>query len=848
MRCRFLTKITIYYCIAAGVATVACKSRTTESAQAKQNHENISFGGSGILGSAALFSDWYKRDTMGENSGSISSGGIGIAGIVPDMVINGEFKVDDGTSGTGGGGGRSGSGRPEDNGVPVPTDPFSKVCLGSGGEAFEKIQPLFCVNVPQPNKTDIVDKQAAIRLGKALFWDIQVGGDGQTACASCHFSGGADNRTTNTVHPGPNGVFEAPGITAAGQVFSPFKNIVSDDRAGSQGVVGAIFSGVNPDPNVAADNCTPNQDSPFFAHRRVTGRNTPSVIAAVFNQFNFWDGRANPVFNGYDPFGKEGNAGISQALSFNSSLASQAVGPANNGTEMSCEGRPFNGGNSLASKMLVRRPLRFQDVSKADSVLGVMSAFPDRGLNCYGNACTYETMIRDAFGASWVSLAQDHFSRLWGQALQAYMATLVPDQSRFDQYLSGKKSLFTPLMEQGLNVYLGQGECVDCHAGTETTDASVHYATLARHEDQGNDEGFHNLGVTLTEEDLGRASLGPKGVSWAQSNSKFNRGAFKTPSLRNLKLTAPYFHNGGKATLEDVVAFYAHRGGDFANPELTEELQSIEIEDSKDQAALVEFLREGLLDCRVEKYRAPFDHPSLVVPNGSTLPATGMQGVGSCRLNPAVPPTTVNCIKNPGICDSASALHTTSIYKDLTGRVPTSAEAYSHTRGGSTTIAAGSIRTLLGAPYNTTYELKILVEKLLARPLNQSLLANLHPNYTVMVQRIAALPEFKARAGGTVAGVVNLLFKQLAGRPPTPAELQAGIASYNQRFAVGPGAYVVNATKRARITDMYFRYFRRAPTAAEMVAAYRLVNDSDIAVILLLSNEYKAFSNARDDI
>ena len=141
--------------------------------------------------------------------------------------------------------------------------------------------------------TDIVDQKAAILLGKALFWDIQVGGDGQTACASCHFSGGADNRQINTLHPGPNGLFESTAVKTAGQLFSKgapsfdFPPITGDDRVGSQGVVGALFVGINPNPAVAADNCTPNQDFPFFAHRRVTGRNAPSVIAAVFNNFNF---------------------------------------------------------------------------------------------------------------------------------------------------------------------------------------------------------------------------------------------------------------------------------------------------------------------------------------------------------------------------------------------------------------------------------------------------------------------------------------------------------------------------------------------------------------------------------
>ena len=112
------------------------------------------------------------------------------------------------------------------------------------------------------------------------------------------------------------------------------------------------------------------------------------------------------------------------------------------------------------------------------------------------------------------------------------------------------------------------------------------------------------------------------------SGANADRGAFKTAALRNVKLTAPYFHNGGKATLTDVVAFYS-RGGDFANPEKAQRMQPISF-DAQDTAAVVDFLTNALTDCRTEKERAPFDHPSLVVPNGTNLPAVGAAGTGTC--------------------------------------------------------------------------------------------------------------------------------------------------------------------------------------------------------------------------
>src|SRR5205807_6380328 len=138
------------------------------------------------------------------------------------------------------------------------------------------LAPLSTVGVPPRIGGTIINNAAAIRLGKALFWDSQSGGDGQIACATCHFHAGADNRAFNTLNPGPDGIFASGGVTAAGQNFSP-SNIVNDDRVGSQGIVGSIFVSIDANPNHAADQCTPNETAPFFHNRRVTGRNTPSV-------------------------------------------------------------------------------------------------------------------------------------------------------------------------------------------------------------------------------------------------------------------------------------------------------------------------------------------------------------------------------------------------------------------------------------------------------------------------------------------------------------------------------------------------------------------------------------------
>jgi hypothetical protein len=165
------------------------------------------------------------------------------------------------------------------------------------------------------------DRATAVALGKALFWDMQTGGDGIQACASCHFHAGVDDRVKNTLAPGANGAFFAftdgggPNSTVQSADF-PFHKLSdpdnnasaviadADDIVGSQGVHKRDFVSLS---GTAVDNCVDVADAVFHVGpvntRRVTGRNAPSVIGAAFNFRNFWDGRAREVFNGVDPTG-----------------------------------------------------------------------------------------------------------------------------------------------------------------------------------------------------------------------------------------------------------------------------------------------------------------------------------------------------------------------------------------------------------------------------------------------------------------------------------------------------------------------------------------------------------------
>jgi cytochrome c peroxidase len=166
------------------------------------------------------------------------------------------------------------------------------------------------------------------------------------------------------------------------------------------------------------------------------------------------------------------------------------------------------------------------------------------------------------------------------------------------------------------------------------------------------DVGFHNIGVRPVDDDLGIAAADPSGLaslSAAQLASMGQlagtavplgapvsvNGAVKTPDLRNIELTAPYFLNGGQATLDQLVDFYS-RGGDFPSASVDPSLKRAGFS-ADDKAAVVAFLK-SLTDERVRNQSAPFDHPSLIVPNGMvmsngsmteqniTIPATGAAG------------------------------------------------------------------------------------------------------------------------------------------------------------------------------------------------------------------------------
>src|SRR5262245_1334083 len=295
-------------------------------------------------------------------------------------------------------------------------DDFAALSDGSGsGFLLKNVRP----TPPSTIANFIRDNNAAVILGKALFWDTQAGSDGQQACASCHFHAGSDNRATNALNPGHNGLFDhtatgqsGPNVTVTADDF-PFHRLAdsndnrstvthdTDDDYGSQGVFFRSFNFVGAS---AVDNCTDQPDAVFNLNgrnvRRVTGRQASTTINAAFNFRNFWDGRARENFNGVNPSGQTDpdarfyrtvNGVITPVAELidHSSAASQATGPTLSGVEMSCDGRTWP---NVGRKLLLLTPLANQTVSPTDSVLGALVNTDGRGLDT-----SYAALIMTAF-------------------------------------------------------------------------------------------------------------------------------------------------------------------------------------------------------------------------------------------------------------------------------------------------------------------------------------------------------------------------------------------------------------------------------------------------------------------
>jgi cytochrome c peroxidase len=161
--------------------------------------------------------------------------------------------------------------------------------------------------------------------------------------------------------------------------------------------------------------------------------------------------------------------------------------------------------------------------------------------------------------ATRVGLTPDDVSR----ALASYVRSILSAGSRFDRFVDGDRAALSDDEQRGLAVFRGKGNCTACHVGPNFTD-----------------ERTHVTGVAWTSPGQGQPPV--------LKDEGGGRGAFKTPTLREIARTAPYMHDGSLATLDEVVDFY-DRGGN-PNPAMDPEMRPSRFT-ADEKRALLAFLQ-----------------------------------------------------------------------------------------------------------------------------------------------------------------------------------------------------------------------------------------------------------------
>jgi cytochrome c peroxidase len=299
--------------------------------------------------------------------------------------------------------------------------------------------------------TDNPQTPEKVALGQQLFFDAHLSADGTIACSTCH---------------DPARAF-------------------TDGKAVSAGIGG-----------------------------RAGQRNSPTVLNALYNATQFWDGRA-------------------------ATLEQQAALPIVNSVEM---GQP-----------------------NLDAAVASIAAIPQ-----------YRQAFQSAFGT-----APNGTDLV--RAIAAYERTQVAFDSPFDHYIAGERDAIDPAARRGWQLFNGRARCNKCHALSDKTRDSTNFT----------DNDFHNIGVLIVRHNVVAlakqarqmlASADAAAVDRAAIQTDMSAlgrflvtkkesdiAAFKTPNLRNLLLTAPYFHDGSQATLWDVIDHY-NKGAGLNNPYLDEDI------------------------------------------------------------------------------------------------------------------------------------------------------------------------------------------------------------------------------------------------------------------------------------
>lgn len=213
----------------------------------------------------------------------------------------------------------------------------------------------------------------------------------------------------------------------------------------------------------------------------------------------------------------------------------------------------------------------------------------------------YVAAFRDVFGVAPADITIDHIAK----AIASFERTIVAGDSPFDRWhFGGEEDAVSDAAKRGFVVFTSQGRCVSCHQ-------------IEQDQALFTDNRFHNIGVGFKNiqgrvgeiakdfleaksqgADVDKTVLSDPDASelgrFAVTENTNTIAAFKTPTLRNVALTAPYMHDGSQKTLEDMVTFYNNGGrvheDDPVSPFLSGGIRPLNLSDQQ-QADLVAFLK-----------------------------------------------------------------------------------------------------------------------------------------------------------------------------------------------------------------------------------------------------------------
>jgi cytochrome c peroxidase len=289
----------------------------------------------------------------------------------------------------------------------------------------------------------------------------------------------------------------------------------------------------------------------FGLRPQVGRRKAPDIHDAAFASRLFWDGRAEGPF--IDP---DSGAVL---IPSGGALEIQSLQPLIDRAEMGHAGNTLQGASARIENA---RPL------------ALATDLPPELADFIGGR-DYQALFAQVFGTPEISAARIAF------ALASYQRELNRTIVPFDLELQGIPTLTAQELEGRQ-----QFQRLFCH--------------LCHQDARHTDDSFRYIGVRPVDEDLGR---------FVRTGNANHRGAFKVPTLRNVALRAPYMHNGGLGSLDEVLSFYV-RGGDFDAPNKDGLIAPLFLSESE-RADLLAYLVNALTDPRIAAELPPFDRPTL---------------------------------------------------------------------------------------------------------------------------------------------------------------------------------------------------------------------------------------------